>query len=1102
MKMFFSLLGSMKTMAVLMLTFAFAIGWATIIENDYGTTTARADVYDALWFDVLIGVLALNLFLNIIHFAIKKRPFAFLFHFAFFVMLLGASLTHFLGYEGSMHIRNGSESSTIVSTVPYMNISVSNGSKEIHNAQMKYLSKRGSNSYEKTLELDGKKVEVKLVQYIPDVIQELTEDANGVSIADMMVTKNGQGQSVQLSPGEFFNADGVVIDFGSHQNFTKPVIELSVKDGKLYMSHPMALHYMHMSDRSTGMLPPAKEALLDTRTLYTAGSDNFVLRQFYLHAKTKLASNPHAKARDPQMDALRFEVSSGGVSKKVLVYGQAGMLGDPTTVDINGLQVGVAYGSKTITIPFAIKLDQFILKRYPGSMSPSSYASQVTVVDPKNNVTIPFNIHMNHILEYRGFKFFQSSYDRDLQGTILSVNHDPGTDVTYLGYFLLGLGLFGSLFVKNGRFAQLSRIAKEASAKKSALAAALLAVIFANPHLHAQQVNPIIKSVQSFNKASADKFGDLIVQGNNGRMEPLNTLANAILNKLYRSDTILGLNANQVILGMLMRPESWREIKMIRTSNKEINKILGIAPDSKYASFSQFFTSPNSMSGYKLAPYVDAAMRKDPKRRGVYDRDFIKVDERVNVAYMVYTGSIFKIWPKPNDPNQKWYDTISALKDFSPQNRDKVHDLAMAYFTSIDNALQTGDWSQANKALANITDYQKFYGAAVYPAKSRIQVEILYNKLNIFERLWPLYFFVGFALLILSFVKILRPAFQLNIFSKGAMALLILFFIAHTAGLAMRWYISGHAPWSDGFESMIYIAWATVLAGFIFSRHSPITFAATSILAGLILFVAHLSWMDPQITNLVPVLNSYWLDIHVSMITASYGFLGLGALLGFITILLFIFKTGKNSEHINLSVIELNAINEMSLMIGLAMLTVGTFLGGVWANQSWGHYWGWDPKEVWALVSILVYAVVMHLRFIKPIYNSFNYSVISLIAFTSVLMTYFGVNYYLGGLHSYAKGDPVPIPDFVPIAYSIVFLTIAFAGMRDVIFNPQNTKNNLVWIILLAIAELGIIYETVVSGKSIYVLISCIGVELLLLYGGFWMINGISKKKPATALKK
>jgi cytochrome c-type biogenesis protein CcsB len=394
---------------------------------------------------------------------------------------------------------------------------------------------------------------------------------------------------------------------------------------------------------------------------------------------------------------------------------------------------------------------------------------------------------------------------------------------------------------------------------------------------------------------------------------------------------------------------------------------------------------------------------------------------------MVFTGALIKIWPKPNDLANTWFATIDSLRSFEPKNAEEVRSQAVTYFSAIDEALVSGDWKSANEAVASIAKYQKFYGAAVYPSESKIAAEVFYNKANIFERLYPFYLLIGFVLLFLSFVKILKPQFKIDFYTKATLWLLILFFVAHTIGLALRWYISGHAPWSDGYESMIYIGWATVLAGFIFSKRSPMTMASTGILTGLILFVAHLNWMDPQVTNLVPVLNSYWLSIHVSMITASYGFLGLGALLGFITLILFILKSPSNELQISASIKELNAINEMSLMVGLVLLTVGNFLGGVWANESWGRYWGWDPKETWALVTILVYAVVLHLRFIKPIYSDFNYSAISLLSFTSVLMTYFGVNYYLAGLHSYAKGDPVPIPDFVPVTYLIVFVVIAFA---------------------------------------------------------------------------
>ncbi|MDD3476536.1 MAG: cytochrome c biogenesis protein CcsA, partial [Sulfurimonas sp.] len=373
------------------------------------------------------------------------------------------------------------------------------------------------------------------------------------------------------------------------------------------------------------------------------------------------------------------------------------------------------------------------------------------------------------------------------------------------------------------------------------------------------------------------------------------------------------------------------------------------------------------------------------------------------------------------------HETIDALQSFDPKTSQKVRDIAFEYFSAIESSLTSGNWASADVALDKIKNYQRFYGSSVLPTDESIKAEMFYNKANIFERIYPLYFILGFFLLIASFVKILKPSLKIKLLSNISLLLLTLLFAAHTVGLGLRWYISGHAPWSDGYESMIYISWATVLAGFIFSKRSPMTMASTAVLTGLILFVAHLNWMNPQVTNLVPVLNSYWLSIHVAIITASYGFLGLGALLGFITILLFILKTQKNEKHISSSIKELNAINEMSLMIGLAFLTLGNFIGGVWANESWGRYWGWDPKETWALVTILVYAAVIHLRFIKSVYSDFNFSVISLLSYTSVIMTYFGVNYYLAGMHSYAKGDPVPIPEFVPITYAILFVAIAIA---------------------------------------------------------------------------
>ena len=1033
MKQFLSFLNSMKTMAVLMLVFAVSIGYATFIENDYGTMTAKAEIYNALWFEALMGILALNLVLNIYKYkmyTLKKAPI-FIFHIAFLVILLGAAITRFVGFEGTMHIREGESSSTMLSNEVYFSVDAINGDKKASSSKAVYLSKKSDNSLSSSLNVDGKSVKVELSEYIPDAVEQSVEDKKGGPILSLMVAGGSNGKPVSLKKGDFYETDDLVIDFASSKTFKKPVISVYVDNGELFMKHEMNMSYLKMDDRSKGELSANTREPFSTRTLFGAGNTRFVLRQFLPHAVNKIVSNPKAKANSMGVDALRFKVSVGDKSKEVLVFGRKGELAKGYGVTLDGVSVNVSYGAKEIKLPFEIKLKDFQLDRYPGSMSPASYASEVVLVDKEQKIEMPYRIFMNNILEHRGYRFFQSSYDQDEKGTVLSVNNDPGTLPSYIGYALLALGMFWSLFSKKHRFAQLASKAKKASEQKAVSFILACGLLFTLTPAHAEELNPALKAILSFDSAHAKKFGELVVQDTGGRMKPLDTLSHEILAKLYRGSSVAvgpyTLSADQVVLGMIVRPDLYRNMKIIKTGSEEVNKLLGIDVDAKYASFAQFFSDPDGMKGYKLLDKVNEASRKAPKFRNKIDKKILAADERVNIAYMVYTGSLVKIWPKPNDVNNKWLPTIESLQRFLPADAQKVRNLAVDYFTSVDDALKSGDWKSADANLEKIAEYQKFYGSEVYPSENRIAAEVFYNKAKIFETIYPIYLLLGFILLILSFVKILKPKFNIGIFSKITLISLIVLFIAHTIGLAIRWYISGHAPWSDGYESMIYIGWATVLAGFIFSKRSSITMASTGILAGLILFVAHLNWMNPQVTNLVPVLNSYWLSIHVSMITASYGFLGLGALLGFVTIILFILKNPSNEKHISLSIKELNAINEMSLMVGLVLLTVGNFLGGVWANESWGRYWGWDPKETWALVTILVYAVVVHLRFIKAIYSEFNYSVISLLAFTSVIMTYFGVNYYLKGLHSYAKGDPIPIPDFVPISYLIIFVVIALA---------------------------------------------------------------------------
>lgn len=1024
-----SVLNSMKTMAVLMLVFAITIGYATFIENDYGTMSAKADIYNARWFEVLLALLALNLILNIVRFKMARREktLVFLFHIAFLIILVGAAMTRYVGYEGMMHIREGESSDVILSSDPYITFTAEKGGKTVDFQEKLFLSKRSTNHFDRTLSVEGEPITVKLESYMGNARYEAAADPEGKALFNLMVTGAQGSQQITLQSGEFIETNDVIIDFDSKKIFNKPVVSLSVEGDKAFMTAPSDLAALSMDTQQSSKLSAGKHEMTK-RTLFQTPQSGFVLRDFFSKGSMKLVSKPAKGPMVEGKDALTFTLEQGDKKATAVVMGTVGEAGEAQIVSLGESTVRISYGSVERRIPFAIALRDFELERYPGSMSPASYASEVTVLDSAAGITIPFRVYMNHILDYQGYRFFQSSFDQDEKGTVLSVNHDPGTWITYVGYLLLAIGMFGVLIVKNGRFNALSEKLKALDAQKTVVSLAIIAMTLVSSNaIASEHENPVIKTAKSFDAEHADKFGHLIIQDASGRMKPMDTLSHEIVAKLYRDNSVMGLSANQVILGMMLRPDAWREIAMIRTSHKEVNKLIGLPENAKTAAFSQFFEVPDEVSGYKLAALVDEANRKSPSKRDKFEKALLQVDERVNVAYMVYNGSLMRMWPKPNDKNHTWDATIEALQSLPPKESEIVRLLAVGYFTAVDQALKSGSWSEADHALERIDKYQHFIGASVYPSKMKADVEIFYNKTNIFEQLWPLYFIVGFTLLILSFVKILKPAFKLEWFTRVTFGLLVIFFIAHTVGLGMRWYIAGHAPWSNGYESMIYIGWASILAGFIFSRKSAITLAATGIMTGLILFVAHLNWLDPQVTNLVPVLQSYWLSIHVSMITASYGFLGLGALLGMITLILFILKKPHNKARLNLAIKELNAINEMSLIFGLVLLTIGNFLGGVWANESWGRYWGWDPKETWALVTILVYSVVIHLRMIKGAYNDYLFSVISLLAFTSVLMTYFGVNYYLAGMHSYAKGDPVPVPDFVPWTYAVIALVIAAA---------------------------------------------------------------------------
>jgi cytochrome c-type biogenesis protein CcsB len=668
---------------------------------------------------------------------------------------------------------------------------------------------------------------------------------------------------------------------------------------------------------------------------------------------------------------------------------------------LDGTSVEVSYGSKLTTLPFTIKLNKFILERYPGSSSPSGYKSDVVLIDKKENVEKPFLIFMNNILKYKGYRFYQSSFDRDEKGTILSVNHDlAGMLVTYTGYGLLFLFIILSLLNKNSLFQNINAGHWSSAIRKSAPVILLIVFLSAASDINAQKLVP--------DKSVAGEFGKVLVQDQKGRTKPLFTMSNDILRKVTRENEFEGLTSMQVFLGLYFDFNNWKDVPLIRISNNDIQKKLGIT--GKFASFSDLVNLTGN-GDYKISEEVNNAYSKAPGERSKTDKEMMKIDERVNIVYMIYKGDFMKLFPL-KDGTHDWGSSTEALQKAANKDDSLFFNGIMPLLS---DAFQTNNIASVRQISESISGYQKRFSQYALPSESKTNAELLYYKLGIFEHLFPFYATIGLIMLIGLITMVIKGRKETSMFVRVLGWLLFAGFLFHTLGLGLRWYIAGHSPMSNGYESMIFISWATLLAGFIFSRKSAFALSATAVLASMTLMVAHLSFMDPEITNLVPVLKSYWLTLHVSVITGSYGFLGLGAILGLITLILLSLSNDTNRERIAKTIDELTVINFKTLTLGLYFLTIGTFLGAVWANESWGRYWGWDPKETWSLITIIVYSIVIHSRRIPGMKDIFTFNLLSLFAFSTVLMTYFGVNYYLSGMHSYAAGESTPVPAFVYI---------------------------------------------------------------------------------------
>lgn len=1077
----------MRAMAVAMVIFLVAIARATFIESSHGIQAAKLWVYNALWFEILLVFLAVNLIANIVRYKMwQRQKIAMLsFHLSFIIILIGAGVTRFTGYEGLMLIREGESSDIVYSSDPYL--MVFDAGRRLKSGEKMMLSDITSNDF--TMELDfagnGKPLKIEYVDFLPKHIDSLiiNDTVKGNALLIVTIGDNGR-DSVYVTEKEACPIGDSYLVYGD----TKVPAGINVykKDGVLMMRANIPVQYLPMAQmqsyRQLGIAPPDSayktvpantNAPFQLTTLYMLGGKQFVFRGEIPHAKKyKMPSG----RKDAGSDYLLVRASEGNDSKIVTLEGGMGMIPTPEQVQLNGHTYRLEYGAKEIRIPFAVKCNDFIIERYPGSDVASSYASDLEIMDKANNYFKKKRVFMNNVIDYNGYRFFQSGFDEDEKGTRLSVNCDYwGTTITYVGYLLMAVGMVLSLFAPAGRFRDLLTRLKKSHRKRAGMTAAVLALLTLSwgnawsqeqplaPHDHdhadhahtdhdnshtvvtsearpGQMKKSAGKMVRFMSKAHSDELAQLLVQDFDGRIVPLHTVCDQLLRKLYRSNKYEEKNAVQTVMSMHMYPEYWLDVKIIQVP-------AAVREKYKLKDHASFLELTDAATGqFKWLADYNNALRKKESERGETEKKLIKLVEKHQVFLGLVNWQYMKLIPLKNDPGNTWYVPLSPeLTQKDPASSR----MALLYLAALNDASVSGNYREAVKLLGNLIAFQRATAPAdILPSERHVKVEISYNKMGIFGNAEKLYLAIGLFLMITFFIRIFirssgRSDRIFTILRRIFVGLLIITFAYHGAGIAMRWYISGHASWSNGYEAVVFIAWVTMIAGLIFSRANPGILAGTALLAAFMIMVTELNLLDPEITPLQPVLKSYWLMIHVAIITGSYGFLGLACILGLFNMVLYITRTKKNAPVNNRNINELTYVSEMTMTIGLFMLTIGTFLGGVWANESWGRYWGWDPKETWALVSVLVYAVILHLRFIPGLKSKFTFNLVSMWGYSAILFTFFGVNFILVGLHSYAQGDgSVSLPNWVIFAGLFFLLLTIAAAVCNSRYNKQQRIEN------------------------------------------------------------
>ncbi len=1156
-KTFFKYFFSIYSSIFFLFVFAICMAVATFIENDFGTIEAKILVFNAFWFELLLGILTIIFVYNIFKYKLyirKKIPILFL-HLSFIFILFGASITRYWSEEGTIPIAEGESESTFISSEAYLEL-------EFHDTKLQWLQPESDKKPIFLSQLKKNKIELGsfLHRLFNIPIKDFKERPINLTYYDFIADYSIKSSDL------VFKSNFKILK----ANMQDPNSQKNLDSNQFHPFEKMTPYFLNNSafllrdvQNQDGeifleLITSGKEvSYLRDGEYLEKGGISFSFNSSVLadvNISNSFSNTTFSKNEQEIPDLLKVKVNYLEYDTIINLEGGIGIIGEPVYFKLDSLFFKMSYGSREINLPFSVKLNDFQMERYPGSDSPSSYASEISVIpfpNKSDEKAFDYRVYMNNILNYKGYRFFQASYFPDESGTILSVNQDrAGTLVTYLGYFMLLLSVISVLISRSTRFGTLS---KRLNRKTSFF---LIFFLLVSP-LFSNNSDSLFHELNKIDTQKSDYFSKVLVEDNDGRIKPFQSLSSEILRKISRKQSFsyvfnnesYKINSNQILLGMILYPSDWMKMNLIKMGNNE--KVKNIFPIQKdFLSYWDFWkpgikinfppTSFNSLDttifsseesinlnefnfsfnkyldehinlnleagyininspdtikymilngenegkkgqilpnqifsfqerivftinrkgqtiifiptldlrafNYRLKEYVEKAYSKKPGQRNKFDNAIIELDERFNICHIIF-NSIYRTIDSSSEVHLNFFpkELPSSIEDENLKKVllnekwtfDRIRDGNKTYFSLIKQILELSkednNTEKFNALVDDIIEYQRVNAGEIIPSVKKINLEIFYNKVNPFHFSRLLIFYLMFGLTLLLFL-IIEIFFEKKSFLKFLIKILkvviFLGFVFHTIFLIFRGIISGHAPWSDAYESLIFISWATLLSGLIFSKKSNFSLAGASIVGSILLLVANLNWINPAITNLVPVLNSYWLMIHVSIITSSYGFLALSAFLGLLTLFLITFTQKSNYLKINHEIKRLVGINEICMVIGLFLLTIGTFLGGVWANESWGRYWGWDPKETWALISVIVYSIILHIRLVSTKRFKYIFSVASFIGFASIIMTYFGVNFYLSGLHSYANGNPPPAQSWIFTSLIFTFIIVTLSGIK------------------------------------------------------------------------